>query len=61
MRKRKTKGRRLSQAEQRLHHLEGRIDQLEALWQSREEARQQEGRGPKAYEGGTLLHPRTGQ
>ncbi len=51
-----TKGRRLSEAEQRLHRLEARIEQLEARRQTRHEAAP----GPKAYEGGTLLHPRPG-
>ncbi len=54
--KRRTKSRRLSEAEQRLQRLEDRIQGLEDSWEERQEARQEGAPGPKYYESGSV-HP----
>ncbi len=55
---RTTSRRRIAEAEERLHGLEDRIKRLEAEREERQKGRQgEEGRAPKLYEVGTLLHP----
>lgn len=54
---RSTSRRRVGQAEERLHGLEQRIERLEAEREERQSDSDEEDRGPRLYEIGTLLHP----
>ncbi len=54
---RSTTRRRVAQAEERLHGLEQRIKRLEAEREERQNDSNEEDRGPRLYEIGTLLHP----